>query len=344
MRNITKILAVLFGVLFFAALYFSILTIISLSQAAETGEGDLHSSQDAPEHHVAVFLPDNSYTFFQDIIEGARQAAAEERCGLSFHPIGNGSLDFEMALYSGIDGTVIYPSIDEEEAKKALKKFNEAGIPAVLIEHTLADKSPWPFVGTNNFDFGKKIGELAAEEDREKLSIALVYSEKSPGILAEKELVEMGIHTALGKQAEVQGQSREVSLTTMKTDLNPLDAENLTYQILRERPEINTIVFTDTNDTLAAAQVLIDMNLVGTVQILGFGTDEPILEYIENGIFAGTIAVNPFRIGYDAVHVIKGLMVDGHSPGYVDTGVDIINSENLDEYRNERRERVEGQT
>jgi ribose transport system substrate-binding protein len=261
---------------------------------------------------------------------GAEQGGRAFSCGISFHPIGNEMPDFSMAKYSGIDGAVIYPNIAEEKVRRELAEFSEAGIPIVLIEHTLADELPWPFVGTNNFDLGKKIGRLAAASSSGQLNIALVYSEKSPAIFAEKELVEMGMTSTLGNRLESP-------LHIMKTDMNPLDAENLTYEILRGRPEINTIVYTDTNDTLAAAQVLVDMNLVGAVQIIGFGSDTPILDYVEQGIFYGTIVVNPYQIGFKAVEVLTGLIEEGHSPAYVDTGVSIVTKDNLEAVRQERR-------
>ncbi|MBL7007033.1 MAG: substrate-binding domain-containing protein [Spirochaetia bacterium] len=319
MKNIVKIIAIIFGILFITALAFSALTIFNLSKASR----EQTASEEIAAYHFGVFLPQNTYLFFQDVIAGARAAAEEFDCALSFHPIGNDTKDFFMAKYAGFDGIIVYPSIAEQVAQFELDEINRAGIPIVLIEHGLSDKSPWPFVGTNNFDLGKKIGELSGRNNDQPIQMAVVYSEKSPGILSEKELVEMGIRSALN--------DRNIKLlTVMVTNLNPLDAENLTYQILRNEPEINTIVFTDTNDTLAAIQVLVDLNLVGSVRIIGFGTDEPILDNVGKGILAGTIAVFPVEIGYNAVKVLKSLCDEGYSESYVDTGVGIITKENLD--------------
>ncbi len=323
-KSINKILIALSGILFIAALGMSVRTIFNLTMFPE----NQRTTGTEADYHFAVFLPDNSYNFFQEVIQGARQAGDELNVALSFHQISSDTPDFAMARYTGIDGAIVYPSISEEDARRELRALTEADIPVVLIEHALSDRSPWPFVGTNSFDLGKKIGELAGSGDLadrggpQPLQIAIVYSEKSPGILSEKELVEMGIRAALGKRLIEP-------LAGRITNLNPLDAENLTYQILRNEPAINTIIYTDTNDTLAATQVLIDMNLVGSVQIIGFGEDASILEHIEKGILAGTIAVHPFKIGYNAVKVLKDLAAEGHSAGFVDTGVRAITRSSL---------------
>ncbi len=325
MKQTAKIIPLLFGVLFLISLGISIYTILSLSQVSRGQSVDYTTA----ESHYGIFLPDNSYTFFQDVIEGAKAAGEELDCGLSFHSIGNGTPDFMMAKYSGIDGAIVYPNIPESEARAILSELSEHDIPVVLIEHGIADESPWPFVGTNNFDLGKKIGELIAKTGKDVVQLAIVYSDKSPGIFAEKELVEMGIRSALGTRLSQP-------INVLKTDLNPLDVEDLIYQILRNQPAINTIVFTDTNDTLAATQVVIDMNLVGAVQIIGFGVDEPILEYIQSGILSGTVAVNPFEIGYHAVQVLQELQHEGISESYIDTGVEIVTQQNLSEIRAKR--------
>jgi len=117
------------------------------------------------------------------------------------------------------------------------------------------------------------------------------------------------------------------------TNLNPLDAEELTYSMLRMEPWITTVVFTDTSDTLAATQVLIDMNLVGTVQLIGFGSEDAVLDYVEKGILEATVVTNPRKIGYSAVEVLMDLKKYGHSSGYVDTGVKIVTLDTLEAFR-----------
>ena len=314
-----RYIPLLFGLLFSISLAISVYTIASLLHVtSDTGEPLPEVSS-----HIGLFIPDNSYTFFQDVITGAEAAADELGIGLTLHRLDDESPDLLMAKYSGITGAVIYPDIPEEYVQQQLVDLSDAGIPVVLIEHNTSDMKPWPYVGTNNFDLGKKIGELAGHIGQDPIRIAVVYSEKSPGIYAERELVEMGMLSALGNR--LSG-----ALQVLTTDMNPLDAEDLTSRILRESPDVNMIIYTDSNDTLAAAQVLIDMNLVGRVQLIGFGSDEPVLDYIDRGVVSGTIAVNPFDIGYRSVEVVHELETEGVSESFVDTGVEVITRQTLE--------------
>ena len=326
-KLLIKILVTLFGSLFAVTLFLSIITMYSLTTKMEASSEEAFSEQ-TPLYHFAVFLPDNSYSFFNQLKKGITAASNRENCAISFHSVQEDDLDFQMAEFSGVDGVIVYPNLDEAENRSILERLNKAGIPIVLVEHRLSDDSPWSFVGTNNFELGKEIGNLVSKTVRGPIEMALVYSEKSPGIYNERELVEMGITTTLGERIAS-------TLSVKKTDLNPLTGEEVTYNILREEPWINTLVFTDANDTLAAAQVIIDMNLVGTVQVIGFGDDPTILEYISKGVLTGTITVDPVQIGDKAVQLLLEQNNKGYSPTYVDTGVFAISQANSADWEKE---------
>ncbi len=66
------------------------------------------------------------------------------------------------------------------------------------------------------------------------------------------------------------------------------------------------------------------MNMVGKVQLIGFGDNEVIKEYIDKGIILGTIVRNPYRIGYSAVMALQEICSIGYTSAYVDTGISII--------------------
>ena len=275
-----------------------------------------------PKYHFSLYLPENRDSFFLRIIQGAQQAAEEAGVVLSFHSIDPDKNELAMAAYSGVDGVLVCPYIDDRLARDQLEKLAAKKIPLVLINHNIQSDQPWPYIGTNSFDIGRRMGSIVARIAPAPLRLAVVYSDKSPGILGEKELVEMGITAVL------EG-SLAAPITGLRTGLNPLDAEELIYRLFRTDTRINTIVFTDSADTIAAAQALIDMNLVGRVQLIGFGKEPAILEYIRKGILAGSIAVNPERIGYEAIKSLTELRTTGYTSTSVDTGVEIVDKVNL---------------
>lgn len=312
MRVVPRImLAIVIG-LFGVALAKSITTMVSLTHAVATDRtGDLERT-----HHISVFLPEQETFLFDQIRRGVESVAERYDVAVSFHPIGPDVAEFRLARYTGIDGAIIYPYLPEEEMRRRIEELDRAGIPVVLVEQDVSDDWPWTFVGTNNFEMGRQIGARLAGRDGHE-QIVVVYSDKSPAVAAERELIELGMSVSLPDRLATP-------IVRRHTGLNPLDAEALTYQLLRSDRPITALVFTDINDTLAALQAIINLNLVGQVQVIGFGVTDAIMDYLDRGVLDASIAVNPQRIGIESVRVMAELVTTGNAPGYVDTGVEII--------------------
>ena len=276
----------------------------------------------ALEYHFALYIPDNRNSFFEGIIRGAEQAAADMNSAVSVHSIDPAKNELEYAAFTGTDGVVVCPYLDDATAKYYMDILKDNQVPAVLINHNLPSEQPWPFIGVNNFDLGSRIGRIL-QETPEKTHLALVYSDKAPGIYTERELVEMGIYASAGDQLSGP-------IMHYKTSMNPLDAESLLVSIFRSvggstiRPVINTIVFTDPDDTIAAAQTLVDLNMVGQMQIIGFGSDPGVIENLKKGIINASVVIDPELIGYEAVRSLTALCTIGYTSASIDAGIEII--------------------
>lgn len=311
-----RIAIILFGLLSIFAFYMSLSLVRDLSLQGSSVESA------KPEYHFALYLPENRDSFFSDIIRGAEKAASESGAVLTIHSIDPSLNELEFASYTGVDGILVCPYLDDKTARDQLEKIRARKIPLVLINHNVTSDQPWSFIGANNFEVGRRMGSIVARLSNEKIELAVVYSDKAPGISGERELVEMGISEAL--------QERLASpITGLRTGRNPLDAEAMIYSLFRSTPRFNTIIFTDSNDTIAAAQALVDMNLVGRVQLVGFGNDPSIREYIRKGIIAASIAINPEKIGYEAIISLSELRESGYTSNTVDSGVEVIDGSGL---------------
>ena len=294
----------------------------SLVLVQELYTTNISANDSAIKYHFALYLPENRNSFFNEIIRGVERAAGELNAAVSIHSIDPAKNELEMASYTGVDGFIVCPYLDDSLARQQLYKISSKNMPVVIINHNVLNEQPWPFIGTNNFDVGRRMGELAGISTSGAIRLAIVYSEKAPGIFGERELVEMGISTALAERLAA-------SILSLKTNLNPLDVEGLLYNLFRGDSSINVIIFTDSNDTIAAAQALVDMNLVGRVQIIGFGDDRDIIDNIKKGIIAGTVVTNPDRIGYEALRSLEALRSTGYTSASIDTGIMVITRDTL---------------
>lgn len=276
-------------------------------------------------YHFALYLPKDRAALFSELVAGARAGAVANNASISVHEYEASERDLSMARYTGADGVIVCPDLDDQTTSLRLEELKKALIPVVLVNHNIASDRPWPFVGTNNYDLGKKAGSQISRGEGESVKLAVIYSEKSPAVFAERELFEMGLTSAIGT-------SLGAPISVQKTDMNPRDAEKIVYQLVRDQGGLNAIVFTSIEDTLAGVQALIDMNLVGSVQVVGFGFDKTIQDYLQKGILAATLVTNPRATGYQAVASLAELSASGYTSNSVDTGIDVVTRADADLY------------
>jgi len=317
LKFLIKISLALFGLFFLLLLYLSL-----KGMAAFTLSENEPGSR--PEYSYAFFLPALDYPFFDNLKKGALDGAADLNCVITFYQIDANPLSLRMVPYSGADGIALYPSADKGITPAIIDELTQTEIPLLFLEHNLSHSASF-FIGTNSFEVGKKIGELVQTRETPSRTCALIFSEKSPGLLADRSLVEMGFR-------QIMGDKLPDKLLFETTDRNPLDAEGLVYRLRLENPDLDTLIFTDPNDTLAAVQVLVDRNLVGQVEVIGFGDDDAIVDYVSKGVIRGTVVRDPYRIGYQAVEILKGISERGNASAFVDIGTRLISKVNMEMY------------
>ena len=191
-------------VLFSIIIFLSSVAVFSLSMSLSyvlklTKQVKLQT--ETPKFHVAIYLPETSHSFFNLMLKGAEDFCAEEDIALSVHELDENSSQLFAAPYTSADGTVIYSFSDTKDTADILDKIAETSTPLVLIDHAIPTNKPYTHIGVNNFELGCYIGEYLFKEHA-LIYPLIVYSEKSPGMYAERELIEMGLKSTASYKLE----------------------------------------------------------------------------------------------------------------------------------------------
>ncbi|NLK47113.1 MAG: sugar ABC transporter substrate-binding protein [Treponema sp.] len=280
----------------------------------------LYSQTETPKFHIAIYLPETTRSFFSSMLQGAEDLCKEENIALSVHKLDENSSQLFAAPYISADGIVIYSFSDTKETAEILDTIAESSIPLVLIDHAIPTNKPHTHIGVNNFELGCFIGEYLYN-NQNIIEPLIVYSEKSPGMYAERELIEMGIKsTAESKLTK--------SILCAVTTQNMLDAEEIVSTLLNTNPDINTIIFTNEDDTIAYAKMLVEQNKVGTHKIIGFGSSNAVKDYLEKEVLDALISVDSYQLGYQALQSMFEICQIGYTSSYVNTGFAFLKKNN----------------
>lgn len=276
----------------------------------------VESNNSPPLFHLVFYLPPTNQAFFSELLQGAQQYCGERNIALSVHQLDESNSTLFTAPYIGADGIVLYSFSDTKPVVQILDTISQKNIPLVLIDHSIQTNKPYTYIGVNNFELGRYIGNYLSKKG-EVVKPAIIYSEKSPGTYAERELLEMGF-------VQTAGDVLSGPIITAKTSRNELDAEEIVSSLLESHPDINTIIFTNNDDTMLYAKTTIELNMVGKRTLIGYGHTAAVMDYLDKGVLAASISVDARTMGYQAMQSAADICRNGYSSSYVNIGFDFI--------------------
>lgn len=200
-----------------------------------------------------------------------------------------------------------------------LKKVVEHKIPVLLVDTDIPLEHKTSYIGTNNLELGRIAGALLASE--------LQPGDKVAFPLGADEV----IHPVLGERIKGAKSSLEAAgIKIVEEHVKPSNDSSPTKKamttILRKHPDVKGVFTTMDRNALPALEVIQDYGL--KMPMTGADGFIKMLKLIEDGTLTSTITQNPYDMGYlsveTALKVINGEEVDKN----IDTGVDIITTDN----------------
>jgi ribose transport system substrate-binding protein len=297
------------------------------------GNGISKENTKKPEYHFIVIAQNTDDSFWQSVKKGCEEASREFNVAVEFNGPRFTNIDEEIqylniAIASRVDGIVTHV-LDESRFTPLINKSVEANIPVVTIEADAKNSKRKSYIGTNTYNQGSEAGKLVLLSTGNRANVAIILNSYiDSGENVSQNLRVAGFKDAL-KDAPL------VKISTIKTSsIGFFSAEEVTKSILNDYPNVDTILCTSAKDTISVAQMIVDLNKVGQIAIIGSDDMPEILRYIEKGVIFGTVVGNPVKTGYESIHSLIEIKKDKMTSSYVDTGVKVVTSWNLTEYKN----------
>lgn len=332
MRNLVKITLT---ILIIVALVAIIGSVYFYNEVNKDYQDELGRFRREPEYVFYLVMETGDNDYLDDIMSGAYDAAAAFGAAIEYHEtdeMANGlsNEDYvEIARLSGIDGIIISGS-GSERFVSAVDTAVAEGLPVIISGVSDIQCSRDAFVGTNQYEYGSKAAELAAEAVALDGYINLAVILSSEGATGgNDETTDRRISGITGK---IQTINNMRLVTVEKTSSTIVGAEDVTQQIMRDYPEVNVIFCMNSKDTIAAAQAVVDRNKVGSVRIIGTDVTTEILDFIDKGIIYGVIDRNAYEIGRLSIDGLKNIIDGRMQSSYINIEMNIVTKQNAYEY------------
>lgn len=273
------------------------------------------ATPDAGKVRVAV-VSNNPADFWNIVEAGARKAERELGCTVEFKrpPVDTASEQkaiIDSLLGSGVQGI----AVSVIDPKNQTPFLNEIASQTNLItqDNDAPDSKRLCYIGTDNYEAGKAVGQLVREAMPEGGTIAFFVGNMDS--LNAKQRYQ-GTIDELAGQRDAKGPvfGKWTQYGDVRTDrTEPKAAKDIASTVLGELEakikagEKVCLIGLYAYNPPAILNAAAERNLVGKVKIVGFDENAETLRGIDAGTIHGTVVQNPFGFGYESVKTLVAL-------------------------------------
>lgn len=280
-----------------------------------------------PLYHFYFIGQNSGDPFWKEVMRGVEDSAKENNVVVEIYaPRFNDPKEelkyIDIATISKVDGIITHVS-NSEDFTEAINKAVNKGISVITFENDDAKSARSAFIGTNSYMVGKEAAKLLVEATGGKANIATIASDD-------------GSQGSIEHNAKMYGFSNTIKdypgmkiVKNYNSKMGVLSAEEITQRIIESEEEINAIFTLSSADTLGTVQFIVDSNKVGQIAIVGYGNTEEILRYIDKEVIYGTIASDPYKMGYESIKNLIAIKSGERVPEFIDTDIQTITKSNL---------------
>ncbi|GMW00489.1 MAG: D-ribose ABC transporter substrate-binding protein [Candidatus Hydrogenedentota bacterium] len=293
-------------------------------------DGDAEDSASKPT--VALIMKSLANEFFKTMEEGAKKhsEANADSYTLIVQGIKN-ELDIdqqiqliEQMIARNVDAIVIAPA-DSKAIVPVCKRAIEAGIVVINIDNkfdeaVLKERDvKIPFVGPNNREGARKVGEFLAKSLQSGDPVAIVEGAPNAFNATQRRL---GFEDAINEAG--------LTLVTAQTANWEMDQANqVVSAIATEHPEVKAYLCANDNMALGAVAALKAANKLEAVRVVGFDNISAVQDLVKQGQILATADQHADQLAVFGIEHALAVLRSGEALDDRETPVDLITAESL---------------
>lgn len=262
--------------------------------------------------------------------EGKARGVYVERFGENLAAEHGRNDRLKLAIQASVDG-IIVPGDEKAETISLINQAVKSKIPVVTVLTDSTGSLRQCFVGNSNYNLGQEYGrqmirllkeqgwaEESAWKEGQTVNVLVLIDESRRD--TSQNLILLGIRETLDKDL---GEGHSVAVDTRSVDnTRSFSSEESIRDIFLDPKKLpDILVCLSAVHTRCAYQAAVDLNKVGTIQILGYYDSETILDGVAKNILCATAALDTDQMGRRCVEALDEYMETGYTNSYraVDT-------------------------
>ena len=285
---------------------------------------------------IPVIVKDTTSPYWQSVLAGARKAGQD----LGVNVVGLGAKSesdvsgqisvLEKAVASGPAAIVIAPAQFAALGKpidEAAKKVKVIG-----IESAADTKAMTSLLATDNVN----AGHIAADALAVAITKSYADTEGDVVMITSMPGIPSFDQRAKGFKEVVAEKYKALDITAEKAaDGKPATVLGIMKDLIVNTGDLRGVFVSDPIAAQAVSQAVMEKKGNDKINIVGVGSDEKLVKFLQDDLIAGLVVEDPFRMGYDGVKTALAASKGEQVPANVDTGATLVTKANLTSARSQ---------
>jgi ribose transport system substrate-binding protein len=285
---------------------------------------------------IPVIVKDMTSPYWRAVLAGARKAGQD--LGVNVVALGtqsesdtNGQISIlATAVASSPAAIVIAPS----EFAALGKPIDEAAkkVKIIGIESAADTKAMTSLLATDNLNAGRVAADALA------VAITKTYADTEGDVVMITSMpgVPSLDQRAKGFKEVVAAKYKALDITAEKVaDGKPATVLAIMNDLIANTGDLRGVFVSDPVTAQAVSQAVVEKKTNDKINIVGVGSDEKLVKFLQDDVITGLVVEDPFRMGYEGVKTALAASKGEQVSANVDTGVTLITKANMGSARSE---------
>jgi len=285
---------------------------------------------------ISVIVKDTTSPYWQAVLAGARKAGQD--LGVNVIELGaqsesdvSGQISIlAKAVASNPAAIVIAPAKFAALGKpidEAAKKVKIIG-----IESAADTKAMTSLVATDNVNAGRVAADalaVAITKSSADTEGDVVMISSMPGVPSLDQRVK-------GFKEVVTAKYKALDITAEKVaDGKPATVFGIMNDLIANTGDLRGVFVSDPITAQAVSQAVVEKKTNDKINIVGVGSDEKLVKFLQDDVIAGLVVEDPFRMGYDGVKTALAASKGEQVSANIDTGATLVTKANMSSARSQ---------
>jgi ribose transport system substrate-binding protein len=285
---------------------------------------------------IPVIVKDMTSPYWRVVLAGARKAGQDlgvnvVGLGTDFESDTNGQINILAKAVASNPAAIVIAPLEFAALGKPIDEAAEK-VKIIGIESAADTKAVTSFLGTDNLNAGR----IAADALAVAITKSYADTEGDVAIIAAMPGIASFDQRAKGFKEVVAAKYGALDIVAEKAaDGKPATGINIMKDLIANTADLRGVFVLDPVMTLAVGQAVAEKKSDDKINIVGFGSDEKLVKFLQEDVITGLVVEDPFRMGYESVKIALAASKDEQVPATIDTGGTLVTKANMSSARSQ---------